>query len=62
MKIKDPRKFSQIMMIICIIIGFIALAVGIVAVSMKEYIIAVAMLLVAVIQIMNFLKWRKAIR
>lgn len=56
---RDPKKIMQIMSVITIIIGFAALAVGIVAVAKKEYIIAVAMLLVAVWQIVNFRKWRK---
>ncbi|MDY3267194.1 MAG: hypothetical protein SOX26_06690 [Phocaeicola sp.] len=56
---RDPKKIMQIMSVITIVIGFAALAVGIVAVAKKEYIIAVAMLLVAVWQIVNFRKWRK---
>ena len=56
---RDPKKIMQIMSVITIVIGFAALAVGIVAVAKKEYIIAEAMLLVAVRQIVNFRKWRK---
>lgn len=48
--------------ILCIVIGLAAIAVGIVAVYKKEYIIAAAMLLVAVWQIFNFRQWRKAIK
>lgn len=48
------------MLILCILIGFVALAVGIIAIAMKQYIIAIAMGLVAVGQIWNYNKWKKA--
>ena len=41
--IKDPKKLAQRMSILCILIGFIALAVGIIAMAMEQYIIAIAM-------------------
>ena len=41
--IKDPKKLAQRMSILCILIGFIALAVGIIAMAMEQYIIAMAM-------------------
>ena len=47
------------MMILCIVIGFTALAVGIVAVAMKSYLIAGAMGIVAIGQLLNFYKWKK---
>lgn len=62
MKIKNPQKTMFMFTILCIVIGLAAIAVGIVAVYKKEYIIAAAMLLVAVWQIFNFRQWRKAIK
>lgn len=50
----------QFMLIVCILIGLAALAVGIVALAKQEYIIAVAMILVAAWQIVNYRKWKKA--
>ena len=49
------------MMIVSIVIGLVALAVAVVAVAMKEYIIAAAMLIVAGWQAVNFLKWKKCL-
>ena len=49
------------MMIVSIVIGLVALAVAVVAVAMKEYIIAEAMLIVAGWQVVNFLKWKKCL-
>ena len=48
-------------MIVSIIIGLVALAVAVVAVAMKEYIIAAAMLIVAGWQVVNYLKWKKCL-
>lgn len=47
------------MMIITLITGFAAIAVAIVAVAKEEYIITVAMMLVAAWQIVNYKKWKK---
>ncbi len=55
---KDPKKIMQLMAILTIVIGFAALAVGIVAVLKEQYIIAVAMILVAAWQIINYKKWK----
>ncbi len=55
---KDPKKIMQLMAILTIVIGFAALAVGIVAVLKEQYIIAVAMTLVAAWQIINYKKWK----
>lgn len=57
---KDPKKLLRSMMIVSIIIGLVALAVAVVAVAMKEYIIAAAMLIVAGWQVVNYLKWKNA--
>ena len=57
---KDPKKLLRSMMIVSIIIGLVALA-AVVAVAMKEYIIAAAMLIVAGWQVVNYLKWKKCL-
>ena len=62
MIIKDPKKLSLRMMILCIIIGFVALAVSIIAIAMKQYVIAIAMGIVAVGQVWNYNKWKKTIK
>ncbi len=48
-------------MIVAIVIALAALAVGIVALAKQQYIIAAAMLLVAVWQVVNFFKWKKLV-
>ena len=59
---KDPKKFMFMMTILCIVIGLAAIAVGVVAVAKEEYIIAVAMLLVAAWQILNYRQWKKSLK
>lgn len=59
---KDPKKIMFMMTILCIVIGLAAIAVGVVAVAKEEYIIAVAMLLVAVWQIINYRQWKKSLK
>lgn len=59
---KDPKKIMFMMTILCIVIGLAAIAVGVVAVAKEEYIIAVAMLLVAVWQILNYRQWKKSLK
>lgn len=56
---RNPKKIMKLMMILTIIIGFAALAVGIVAVAKEEYIIATAMILVAAWQLVNYKLWKK---
>ncbi|CCZ69008.1 hypothetical protein QVO10_15120 [Bacteroides gallinaceum] len=58
---KDPKKLLSILMIVAIVIALAALAVGIVALAKQQYIIAAAMLLVAVWQVVNFFKWKKLV-
>ena len=58
---KDPKKLLRSMMIVSIVIGLVALAVAVVAVAMKEYIISAAMLIVAGWQVVNYLKWKKCL-
>ena len=57
--IKDPKKLAQRMLILCILIGFVALAVGIIAVAMEQYVIATAMGIVTLGQIWNYNKWKR---
>lgn len=57
---KNPKKIMKLMAILTIVIGFAALAVGIVAIAKEEYIIATAMILVAAWQVINYKKWRKS--
>lgn len=59
---KDPKKIMFMMTILCIVIGLAAIAVGVVAVAKEEYIIAVAMLLVAAWQIFNHRQWKKSLK
>lgn len=49
----------KLMAILTIVIGFAALAVGIVAVAKEEYIIATAMILVAAWQVVNYKLWKR---
>lgn len=62
MIIKDPKKLSRRMMILCLITGIVALAVGIMAIAMKQHLIAIVMGIVAIGQIWNFNKWKKTAR
>lgn len=59
---KDPKKIMFMMTILCIVIGLAAIAVEVVAVAKEEYIIAVAMLLVAAWQIFNYRQWKKSLK
>lgn len=59
---KDPKKIMFMMTILCIVIGLAAIAVGVVAVAKEEYTIAVAMLLVAAWQILNYRQWKKRLK
>ena len=61
MAVKDPKKTARILSILCIFIGLAALTVGILAVAKEEYIIAVAMILVAALQVINYNKWIKCL-
>ena len=57
--LEKAKKIMKLMMILTIVIGFAALAVGIVAIAKEEYIIATAMILVAAWQIVNYRLWKK---
>lgn len=59
---KNPKKVLRWMTLLCIVIGLAAIAVGVVAVAKEEYIIAVAMLLVAIWQVLNYIQWKKSLR
>lgn len=56
---KDPKKVLRMLTLLCILIGLTALSVGIIALAKQEYIIAVAMILVAAWQIVNYKKWKR---
>lgn len=56
---KDPKKVMHTLIIICVITGLCATAVGIVALALKEYVIAAAMFIVAGWQVLKFINWRK---
>ena len=58
----EAEKIMRMLTVLCIVIGLAAVAVGVVAVYKEEYIIAVAMLLVAVWQIFNFRQWKKTVK
>lgn len=58
---KDPKKTLRVLTLLCILIGLVALSVGIVALAKQEYIIAVAMILVAAWQVVNYKKWKKSL-
>lgn len=58
---KDPKKVLRILTLLSILIGLVALSVGIVAIAKQEYVIAVAMILVAAWQIINYKKWKKSL-
>lgn len=57
---KNPKKTLQILILLSILIGLVAIAVGIIALAKQEYIIAVAMILVAAWQVVNYKKWKKS--
>jgi hypothetical protein len=56
---KNPKKTLQILILLSILIGLVAIGVGIIALAKQEYIIAVAMILVAAWQVVNYKKWKK---
>ena len=56
---KNPKKTLQILILLSNLIGLVAIAVGIIALAKQEYIIAVAMILVAAWQVVNYKKWKK---
>lgn len=58
---KNPKKIIRTLLILCVVIGLAAAAVGVVAVYKEEYIIAAGMLFVAIWQIINFYKWKKLV-
>lgn len=58
---KNPKKIIRTLLILCVVIGLAAVAVGVVAVYKEEYIIAAGMLFVAIWQVINFYKWKKLV-
>ena len=59
--VKDPKKVIRMLLVLCIVIGLAAVAVGVVAVYKEEYIIAAGMLFVAILQVINLYKWKKLV-
>ncbi|WP_455671877.1 hypothetical protein [Phocaeicola sp.] len=62
MIIKDPKKLAQRMMILCILIGLVALVVAIIAMFNQQHLIAFGMAAVAIIQIWNYKLWKQKAR
>ena len=58
--IKDPKKLAQRMSILCILIGFMALAVGIMQWQWSNTLFAIAMGIVTVGQVWNYNKMEKS--
>lgn len=58
---KNPKRIIRTLLILCVVIGLAAAAVGVVAVYKEEYIIAAGMLFVAIWQVINFYKWKKLV-
>lgn len=56
---KDPKKLLRKLIIVSIVVGIVAAVTAVVALGMKEYVIAAAMFLVAGWQVVNILSWRK---
>ena len=59
MRLRNPRKTIRVLSVVSGLIGLAAVVVGVIALDKKEYIIATAMLLVAVWQLINLLSWKK---
>lgn len=55
--VKNPAKVLRLLRVLCIVIGLAAIAVGLVATLKQEYVIALAMLVVLVWQVINFIAW-----
>lgn len=56
---KNPKKVMRILTIISVVVGLVAVATAVIALSMKEYVIATAMFIVAGWQVFNVLSWKK---
>lgn len=59
MRLRNPRKTMRVLSVVSGLIWLAAVVVGVIALDKKEYIIATAMLLVAVWQLINLLSWKK---
>lgn len=59
MRLRNSRKTMRVLSVVSGLIGLAAVVVGVIALDKKEYIIATAMLLVAVWQLINLLSWKK---
>lgn len=59
MLIKDPKRIARRMMALTVLTGMTALAAGIMAAAMRQYLIAGIMAAVALAQIWNYKTWQK---
>lgn len=59
MEKKYTRKFAMGMLITCAVVGLTSLAVCVMGIAMKEYIIGGAMAIVTAGQAYNFFIWKK---
>lgn len=59
MLIKDPKRIARRMMTLTVLTGMTALAAGIMAAAMRQYLIAGIMAAVALAQIWNYKTWQK---
>lgn len=62
MAVKDSKKTARRMMVVAVVIGLVALALDIVAITMQQWIIAIGMTFVIVLQTINFLQWKKRLK
>lgn len=56
---QKAKKALRILILLCILIGLVALSVGIMAIAKQQYVIATAMMPVAAWQIVNYKRWSK---
>ena len=57
--VKNPKRLMLFLSVMAVIIFIVALSLAVVAIQREEYVIAVAMALVALWQVYNLISWRK---
>lgn len=62
MAVKDSKKTARRMMVVAVVIGLVALALDIVAITMQQWVIAIGMTFVIALQTINFLQWKKRLK
>ncbi|MCI5581590.1 MAG: hypothetical protein MR387_09945 [Phocaeicola plebeius] len=55
----DKRKALRLLSILSGLIGLSAVAIGVIALDKKEYVIAIGMMFVAVWQVYNLITWKR---